>query len=251
MLTSILTTLALLVASLSAAVVLTGDAAVWIDGAGVMVASGHLLLTAITIVGSLVGAARWSVGLGAVLAGVIAIPAVAHPIGPAWILMVGAAGLALAGLLGTGLRAVVRQRPPADSPPKKAAALVLGLLAGPVLIGALQPNGVDLFDWILAGGTVALAVWYSRAQPAALWATRLGLPITVTASLLAVPFPGSVAAAIGFAALTWLAWSTDARIAVIPLASPGRAVPIPAELAPGEILDAAGLDSRGRRKEDS
>jgi hypothetical protein len=77
------------------------------------------------------------------------------------------------------------------------------------------------------------------------------LPIAVAGTLLAVPFPESVVAAIGFAALTWLAWSTVARIAVIPLASPGRAVPIPAELAPGEILDAAGLDSRGHRKESS
>ncbi|MEX0756469.1 MAG: hypothetical protein WD204_00840 [Acidimicrobiia bacterium] len=250
MLTPILTTFALLVASLSAAVILTSEDAVWIDGASVMLASGHLLLTAVVIIGSLVGAARWSVGLGAGLAGVIAVPAVVHPIGPVWIVMVGTAGLALAGLLGTGLRAVVRQRPPTDSPPKKAVALTLGLLAGPVLIGALQPDGVDLLDWILAGGTVALAVWYSRAKPAALWATRLGLPVAVVATVLAVPFPGSVAAAIGFVALTWLAWSTDARIAVIPLASPGRAVPIPAELAPGEILDAAGLDSRGRRKDD-
>jgi hypothetical protein len=214
-----------------------------------MLAAGHLLLTAITIVGALVGAARWSVGLGIGLVSTLAVPAVTHPITPAWVVMVGAAGLGLAGLLGSGLRAAVRHRPPADAPPRKAAGLVLGMLAVPVLIGALQPGGVDPWDWAVAGGTVALAVWYSRARPTALWATRFGLPALAVALAFVIDFPWWLLAVGAHLALSWMAWSADARVAVIPLASPGRSVPIPAELTPSDILDAAGLDSRGRRKE--
>lgn len=249
MLISILTTAALLVSSLAAALLLTGPDAVWTDGAGVMLACGHLLLVAVAIVGSLVGAARWAVGLGAGLAGVLAVPAVVHPIGAAWVVMVATAGLAVAGMLGTGLRPAVRQRPPADAPPRKATALVLGALGSPLVVGGLQPDGVTVVDWLLTAAAVALAAWYTRAQPMALWATRFGLPLLAAIAAFVIPLPQAVAAVGFFALVAWLAWTKDARIAVIPLAAPGRSVPIPAELAPEDILDAAGLDSRGRRKD--
>jgi hypothetical protein len=246
---SILTTLALLIASLAASLVLTGSQPFWADDAAVMLAIGHLLLTAVTIVGALVGAARWAVGLGAGLAASLAVPAILHPISPAWIVMVVTAAAAVAGVLGTGLRAVVRGRPPADAPPRKAAGLALGLLAGPLLVAVPQPSGVDAADWVVAVGAVGIAVWYTRSGLGGLWAARLGTPLLAVGSLLVVPLPEAGLSAAGFLLLTWLAWSVDARVAAVPLAAPGRSVPIPAELAPGEILDAAGLDSRGRRKE--
>jgi hypothetical protein len=246
---SILTTFALLVASLSAAVVLTGDDAVWTAGSGAMIAVGHILLTAIVVVAALVGAARWSVGLGLALAALLAIPAVLHPIDPAWVVMVVTAGLAAGGLAGTGLRGAVRQRPAAAGPPRKAVALTLGLLCAPLVIGSTQPSGVDATDWALVAASLALGFWYSKARPTAVWATRLGIPLLAVVSVLIVAFPQALAAVAFFSVLTWLAWSADARLAVIPLLERGRSVPIPPELAPGEILDAAGLDSRGRRKE--
>ncbi|HSJ29778.1 MAG TPA: hypothetical protein VLB67_16355 [Acidimicrobiia bacterium] len=246
---SILTTAALLVASLAAALVLTGPAAIWAGGSGALLAVGHLILTAVTIVGALVGAARWSVGLGAALAAFLALPAILHPIDPAWGAMVGAAGLALAGTLGTGLRASVRQRPPADAPPRTATALALGLLAMPMVVAVAQPSGIDLGDWLLATAGVLLAAWYTRARPSALWTARLALPALIAVTFVLVPLPGAIGVAAGWAALAWLAWTAGARLAVIPLAAPGHSVRIPPELAPGEILDAAGLDDRGHRKE--
>lgn len=246
---SILTTAALLLSSLAAAVVLTGSSAVWTNGSGVMIGVGHLMLTAVTIVAALVGAARWAVTTGIALVAALAVPAVVHPIGPAWVVMVTAGGLALTGLLGTGLRGTVRQRPSADGPPRKASALTLGMLAIPLVIGGTQPAGVDASDWLLTTATLALAIWYSQARPSAVWAVRLLLPVMAITAAIILPLPLGLVAVVVYSVLAWLAWSVDARIAVIPLASPGRSVPIPAELAPGEILDAAGLDSRGRPKE--
>lgn len=249
MITSLLTTLALLVSSLAAAFVLTGPEPTWEDGAGAMIAAGHVMLTAIAIVGALVGSARWARWMGTGLAALLAVPAVLHPVGAAWIVMVLAAGLALAGLVGTGLRSVVRQRPPAGAPPVKATALVLGLLCAPMAVGAAQPAGVAPADWAVATASVALAAWYTRARPAALWGVRLVVPLLAGISAVVVPWPAAAVLVVGYLILTRLAWSTDARIAVIPLASPGRRVPIPAELTPEEILDAAGIDARGRRKQ--
>lgn len=250
MTTSILTTFALLIASLSAALVLTGDTTVWTDGSGTMIAAGHLLLSAVVIVAALVGAARWAVGLGVGLATVLVVPALAHPIDPAWTVMVVSAGLAVAGLAGTGLRAAVRQRPSAAGPPRKAVLLTLGLLGSPILVGSLQPAGVDGVDWAIAVAAVVLGVFYSRARPAALWTTRGGTPLLALLCAGAIPMPAALLAVAGFGALTWLAWSSDARVAVIPLTTRGRSVPIPPELTPGNILDAARIDSRGRRKEE-
>jgi hypothetical protein len=247
--TSILTTAALLLASLAAAFVFTGPEAAWVDGAGTMIATGHIILTAITVVAALVGAARWSVSLGVALAALLAVPAVLHPIDPAWVVMVGAAGLALIGLIGTRLSGAVRLRPAAAGPPRKAVALVLGLLSVPLVVGFLQPDGVDLADWLVVTAAVALGVWYSRARPTALWAVRVALPLLAVGCVLVVPLPAAVGVIAAFGVMSWLAWSADARVAVIPLAAPGRRIPIPPELAPGEILDAAGFDARGRRKE--
>ena len=247
---SILTTASLLVASLAAAFVMTGPDAYFANGAGAMIAIGHIVLTTVTVVGALVGAARWTVGLGTGLATALGIVAILHPLGIAWAVMVATAAAAVAGLLGTGLRAVVRQRPPADAPPVRAVALALGLLASPILVGVAQPAGVDLGDWLLATAGLVVAVVYSRAGTPAVWAARAGVPLLAAASVLVVSFPGLLVPLLGFSALGVLAWTADARLAAVPLAAPGRSVPIPAELAPGEILDAAGLDERGRRKED-
>ena len=249
MITSLLTTFALLVSSLSAALVLTGPDAAWVDGSGAMIAAGHLILTAIAIVGALIGAARWARWMGTGLAALLAVPAILHPIAAWWVVMVVSAGLALAGLVGTGLRSVVRQRPPAGAPPVKATALVLGMLSAPLVVGAVQPEGVGPADWAVAATAVVLAAWYTRAHDASLWGVRFGVPVLALASSAVVSWPAAALPVAGFAVLSRLAWSTDARIAVIPLASPGRSVPIPAELTPGEILDAAGIDSRGRKKQ--
>lgn len=248
---SILTTLALLVASLATSLVLTGPQPVWQEGAGAMVAVGHLVLTAIAIVGALVGAARWSVGLGVGLTLVSVVVAIAHPVTPAWVIMLTAATVAASGLVGTRLQAVVRQRPPADAPPPRATALAIGMLTAPVVLGAVQPDGVDPLDWAMAGAAIAIAVVYTRAGVPAVWSTRIGLPLLTVASGLAVDFPETVIPMVTFGTLSVLAWTEEARLAAIPHAAPGRSVPIPAELAPNEILDAAGLDERGRRKEQS
>lgn len=237
----------LLLSSLAMAFVLSDGPLA--DGAGAMVAVGHLVLTTVTVVGALVGAARWSLGLGLGLAAAAAVVAVTHTISPAWVVMVGLAAVTATGLLATGLRGTIRLRPRADGPPAAAVALPLGLLAAPIVVGASQPDGVDLVDWVVVAAAAVVAVWYTRAGTGALWAVRVGCPALAVAAVLSVPAPQWVVPGIGFAALSCLAWTSDARIAVQPIAERGTAVPIPPELAPKDILDAAGIDDRGRRKD--
>ena len=247
---SFVTILALFLASLTGAVLLSDGATAWIDGAGRMIAAGHLILTTVVVVAALVGSARWSVPLGVGLAGSLAIVAISHPLTVWAVVMMLLAAAAAAGLIGTGLRGVVRLRPPADGPPRKAAALPLALLATPVVIGGLQPAGVGYGDWLLAAAGIVIAGSYAKATPGALWLVRLGCPAMGVVAGFVVPFPQALLAIAFSAGLTWLAWSADARLAVQPLTTSGTTVPVPAELTPRDILDAAGLDEHGRRETD-
>lgn len=245
---SLPTTAALLGSSLALAfVVVDGPLE---SGAGPMVGIGHLLLTAVTIVGALVGAARWSLGLGLGLTVVSAALAIAHPVGPAWVVLVGLTALAAGGLIATGLRGTIRLRPRADGPPARATALPLALLGVPLVVGVVQPGGVDAVDWLVVALSAAIAVWYSQALPGSLWVARFGSPALVGVSAVAVDVPAALPVMAVFIGISALAWTTDARIAVQPLAEPGKAISIPAELAPRDVLDAAGLDDRGRPMED-
>jgi hypothetical protein len=219
-------------------------------GSGAMVAVSLLMLTAVAIVGTLVVGGRWARRLSIGLAGstLVLSPLVeTHP--ALWVLGIALSGYALAEAAGTGLAAVVRRLPSASGPPVQALMIPLLALGWPALLALSQPSGVDGWDWLAATTMLLLGFWYSRALPAALWVGRIGMLVPALLSVAFVPTPLWLLPLTGAAAITTLAWTKNARIAVQPLIQRGRQVPIPAELAPSEILDAAGLDDRGRRRQ--
>jgi hypothetical protein len=77
----------------------------------------------------------------------------------------------------------------------------------------------------------------------------VGSPIVLAVAAIFEGLPVGAFIAATAAGVAALAWTVDARIAVHPLAEPGTTVPIPPELAPRDVLDAAGIDDRGRRRE--
>jgi hypothetical protein len=142
------------------------------------------------------------------------------------------------------LNGFIRQRPAAAGPPDRAVLLPLVLLAATFLIGAA--GGGSLTDAIVGFSAVVVAFWFIRALPGALVMVRLGWPLLALA--LAVPMgspAGWVAAIVGLAVAT-LAWHETVRHALHPLVETGSRVPIPPELAPRDVLDAAEIDDRGR-----
>jgi hypothetical protein len=111
------------------------------------------------------------------------------------------------------------------------------LFTAGTILGGPQAGLVSI-AWILA-------IWYLSGRRLAVTAVRLGVPLlAIGAWWLPMPSPWIWLTLIAIA--TALAWTAGARLAIRPLIERGRAVSIPPELAPGEVLDAAGLDRRGR-----
>lgn len=241
---------AVLLAGLAWSARLAFGPAPWGEGAAALVAADLLLVTAVTVVAILLAPARWVRRLVAAVAGVQAALAMVLSVDALW---VGAAALTLvaAGLSWSAwLDEWFRGRVKADQVPARATALALGLLVLPGVVGAAGLPTVTTAGWAVAVAAAVLAWAYSRALPGTLWIARLAvLPAAVAAAIGLDLVPGMVLVAAGVA-LTALAWTADARLAVQPLA-PKRveAVSILPEMVPEDLMEGAGYDRRGRRKD--
>lgn len=215
---------------------------------GTLVGVNLILLTTVSIVGVLVGSARWARWLGVGVAGAGLLTALGGVVDHWWWIGVAVSGGSLAAMTGTWLKGMVRERPSAAGPPWQAVGLSLLLLAIPGIIGAASPDGLGVMGWTAAASAFASGILYAKAGPLSLITVRFFLPVLFMIAGLTSGMPeGLVMFGVTFASLM-LAWTKPARLAVRPLEERGTTVRMPAELAPPDILEAAGLDDRGHRK---
>src|SRR5690606_13229207 len=73
-----------------------------------------------------------------------------------------------------------------------------------------------------------------------------GWPLLAVALAVTLGFPAGIVAAAYGVAIGAIAWHSSVRTSLHPLVESGTRVPIPPELAPKEVLDAADIDDRGR-----
>ncbi len=215
----------------------------------VLVAGDALLLAIVATAGLLLARSQWArylaVGL---LAAETALAAALPRDGWTWAVLaaVGTAGVLMAAPAASRW---VRRLPAVGGPPPRVVVLLVVLVTLPGVVGLAVPGGPGAAQWALAVGALVLAWGYSRAHASALWGLRLGFPLVALAGAVTAGWPGGVAIGAVAAAVTALAWLRDARLAAFPLAPPRvETYRIPPELAPPEVLDAAGLDRSGRRR---
>jgi hypothetical protein len=220
------------------------------DAAGLL-AAAVLVLALVAVTGILLSRGRWSRVLAAACAAGLVALAAAAPLDLLGVAAVLAAGVALGGAAGPWLnRAWLRHRPSSEGPPPAAVALLLGLLAVPVVTALARPGGLGPVDWVLAGAGPVLAWGVGRAWAPALWATRLALVPLGVAAWVAGGLPGGAIESAYTVVVASAAWTRQVGIAVAPIAPVrARRVPFPPELVPAEVLEAAGLDRSGRPKE--
>lgn len=213
------------------------------DGSALLIGLA-LWVAAITgMAGLLLVRARWARRL---IWGVVAAQAVLAArleVDVWWMLALALTALAGLGALGPFLDGFVRRRP-GSGPPGRAIGVPLVLIATTYGIGILDganPAG-------LAVGLTALlaAFWFIRTFDGALLVVRLLWPLGALVGAAAMPFPALLAAAAGAVTVATLAWHPSVRNSVRPLTTAGSTIPIPPELAPGDVLDAADIDDRGR-----
>jgi len=224
-----------------------GALVTWLEGSRAAVAALDLLLvTTVGVVGLALTHGRWARHLLGLVVAYEVLLAAFRPIDLWWwVASAGSAAAAIA-LLGPSLDTWVRRAPRADAPPNPAVLAPLIMLATPTVV-ALSGR-VGLAGWLLVGTSIIGAWSYARAHTVTLWALRFGyVPVGLWAAaqaglaglIIVVPV-GTVGA---------LLWSSGARTAVEALEPRRVSVrPVFPEMAPPEVLDAAGYDERGRRR---
>ena len=216
---------AMALAGAAAAIHLAVGDDVFAPSSAVVVALGVVMFTLIAMVGLLLVRSMWSRVLSAAVLGFdLVLVAVVGLEG--WGLVAAVAAVAaLGGLASRPLEQWLRKRPPIDGPDGRAVALALGLLALVPAVGLAAPDGLSTAHGVLGSAGVLLAWAYSQAQPWAIWAIRLGLPVLAVPALLVEPRQGAVALGALVAGLVALAWTPQAYAATAPRPGP---LPAPA-----------------------
>jgi hypothetical protein len=211
-----------------------------------LVGLGLLESATVGVVGVIVVGGRWAWRtVMATLAFTLAL-ALVRPIDFLWILSLGtsvlAAALYMLPIVGNG----VRKLPAATGPPRRAVLAPLILLAAPTILGLAAWEGPTWATLVIALSAPIAAAWYSRVLPGGLVVLRLAWPLTALALAAFQPLYATLASVALGILVAVLAWHPEVKVAFHPPRETGSVYPIPPELAPKEVLDAARLDERGR-----
>ena len=235
-----------LVAALAWTIALIADSDPFGAVAALLIGVGILTMSTVSVVGMTIAGGRWArrLALASVASGLII--AVMRPIDGFWV--AGLAGSAAAGsvMFIPQVTSRVRRLPAAAGPPQAAVVAPLLLLAAPFLIGIASDQPPALPALTIGLSAPITAFVFSRVIPGGLVALRLLWPALaiVLSPLLGMP-AGAVSAALG-ALVALVAWRPGVKASFHPPRETGSTYQIPPELAPGDILDAAHIDDRGR-----
>ncbi|HEX9645228.1 MAG TPA: hypothetical protein VGC11_14650 [Acidimicrobiia bacterium] len=237
-------------ASLAGALHLAVDDTPFAAESAALVAMGMVVLSVTSIAGVLLSRGRWSRPVAAgVAAGWIAL---ASSSDPSWLSLatIGLAAAALGGTLGPWLGRWLRHRPSTDGPPPAAVIALLLLLATPAMVAVTSPGGISAAGWALAGWSLALALGLARTVPGALIGLRVIHPLASIGAGITAGAAAAVALGVLGGAAAVAGWRREVAVALAPaLVRRSDAMRIPPELAPPDVLDAAGLDDLGRRRD--
>lgn len=235
-------------AALSWVVALVVDSSPLGGAPAFLVGLGLLAMSTVSLVGMVVVGGRWAHRLGLAALGFQTVLAVIRPIDFMWVMSVVLTAVAMAAVLSPALMRTIRKLPSASGPPPRAVTPPLILLATPCILGFMG-NEATVWALLLVGISAPnVAFLYSRVLPGGLLAIRLLWPATAIAlSPLLGWWAGGAAAAIAIAVAA-ISWDDSVKASYHPPSETGTTFPIPPELAPREVLDAAEIDDQGRRR---
>ena len=237
-------------ASLAWALVLVFGSGPLAGSSAALLATDLLILGTVIAIGFALVRGRWTRWTALALLGAEAIVGIFFEVDGWWIAAVALTAIGIGALAGPWLDGWMRRLPGADGPSLRALSMSLGLIALPAVVAVTAPEGVRLASWVLSGFALIAAWGYSQAWLPALWAVRVALPVLGVVAVAGLSWSGALAVGLSVALLTALAWAPDVLQATLPgQTTHANLVPIPRELAPPEVLEAAGLDEKGRPRE--
>lgn len=235
-------------AALAWTVALLIDAASLETAPALLVGVGILAMSTVAMVGMIAVGGRWAHRLGLIDIGFMVVLAVIRPIDLIWLIATGLTGGALLALLSPMVTRSIRKLPSASGPPPRAITPPLILLATPAILGFLG-NGSEPWALLVVGlGAPNVAWLYSRVFPGGLIAIRLIWPALAIVLAPWMSLWAGVASISIAIAVVVLSWHKSVKASYHPPREVGSAYPIPPELTPREVLDAAEIDDRGRPK---
>lgn len=211
-----------------------------------LVAIGLLATATVGMVGITLIGARWAHRLSVTAVAATFLLAVLRPIDAFWWVGMAMGLIAAVSLFSPPLIAGIRRLPAAAGPPWRAVLIPLLLIGFPFVMGVAAGDSPTVATAIVGLTAPVAALWFSRVLPGGLVAVRALWPGLAALLALFQPLRPAAAAILGAAGIASLAWHSSVKVAFHPPRERGTVVPIPPELAPGEVLDAARLDDQGR-----
>ena len=235
-------------AALAWTVALLVDASPLETAPALLVGVGILAMSTVAMIGIIAVGGRWAHRLALIDIGFMVMLAVIRPIDLMWLIAAGLAAAALLALLSPVVTGSIRKLPSASGPPPRAITPPLILLAAPAVLGFLG-NGSEPWALLIVGlGAPNVAWLYSRVIPGGLIMIRLIWPAVAIALAPWMSLWAGIASISIAVAVLALSWHKSVKASYHPPREVGTTYPIPPELAPKEVLDAAEIDDRGRPK---
>ena len=218
-------------------------------GVGALLIGTSILATAtVATVGMVVSHGRWSHRLGLGSLGLTLIVASVRPIDPLWWVGLIATALAIGALLSPQLMESIRQLPAASGPPPSAIAPAIALLFVPSVVGFVSNDAPVWASLLLGISALVFGFLYSRVVWGGLFAVRVIWPAMALATAPFMGWTAGIVTALAGLGVGALSWNPAVKASFHPPVESGTSFPIPPELAPTEILDAAGIDDQGNPK---
>lgn len=213
-----------------------------------LVGLGIIAMSTVALIGMVAVGGRWAHRLALIDIGFMSLLAIIRPIDVVWVVGVATTAAALAALLSPVVTSSIRKLPSASGPPPRAITPPLILLATPALLGFLG-NGSEPWALLIVGlGAPGVAWIYSRVIAGGLLAIRLIWPALAVALAPWMSLSAGIASIATAVAVLVLSWHRSVKASYHPPREVGTTFPIPPELTPREVLDAAEIDDRGRPK---
>jgi len=211
-----------------------------------LIGVGLLVTTTVAVVGMVLTGGRWARRTALAMAIFTLAIAVVRPLDVLWVVSLIATVVAVAALFSPSVTGSIRKLPAAAGPPERAVLLPLLLLGMPAAIGLVAWDDPVAATLVVGLSAPVTSLWYSRVLPGGLLAVRIVWPAMAIGLAMLQSLPAGLVSLLGGCIVAALAWHPSVKVAFHPPRETGTSYPIPPELTPKEILDAAGLDERGR-----
>jgi hypothetical protein len=213
-----------------------------------LVGLGVICTAIVGVIGIVVVGGRWALRTARISVGMCLVIALIRPIDGWWWLTLIAACLTASSSFLPVITSGVRKLPAATGPPTRAVITPLLLVAAPFALGVSSWDDGGTATLIVGIAAPLAAFSYSRVIPGGLLAVRVIWPALAIGLAPLQPLAPALASALLGLSLVGLAWDSSVKVAFHPPRERGSVYPIPPELAPPEIRDAANTDERGRSR---